>query len=822
MSLFKSKQWWRTECEVNEKYDKRSLLIAPLFGVDTKDIIIVGSHSGYLRLYSPSSQWSEETKESSGYKSTDLLLETKLADCIVDLKAGKFASGSQDMRLGVLTSTKLIVYSATQIQGSTEHGDRCMLNVAYEHVLTRFPISLTVGPFGGVRSRDFLCVQCVDGTLLFYEQENFTFIQTLNKRLLPSSLIYISRNDVFVTMSSDWILECYKYQNIADSSRSEDHQNAIKKMTKNIEADWSYNLGEGVLDMDVVTLSSFEVGIVILGEKNVYCLRDNCAVKYAKRLEYEAICFHPYVIEPDGKLMVLIATNTGVLMIYEDSSLKWSARLPFVPVALVKANFQHLQGAIVMLSDDGRLEAFYLGTQPSLFVAPPLHRRKFDHAEGERELALLRKRLRRSASFGNFLDNARTESELSITVRASPHPDICNYEANEMSDQIKGCVACKVTLELSSYSPLQDVQIYLNVSQPLTFNQDKYAIPNLCDRQVLQTMIYTNGRISSMSSEAQITATYGTRFGSQRIVRKTIQLPLRLFLNPTIPENTGSFSTIVKSSEVLVNFGQLFPEFVGEYSLRQNNSALGLQHILSGSVVTILYGATSNRYRILSSVALASTLVIEQLLLRLCTFSSSQTFKASISQDHFQLVYSQIDAHFSSRQRVKRITDEIVLLTTQMRNIERRMLWNFRERNLLHLETLTTLLDFTYSSIFSLLDELIAANAERDQTTYDLQCAIRLLFLLVRFNASDDKYILLRSAIGFETQLRNDVGWEELADLGLTTLLKTISRKSDIDSNRAISWFRFETVKDLSKLKRRIVHAVEKLNKDSNVIDIES
>jgi hypothetical protein len=92
MSLFKTKEWWRIQCGVNESFDRRSLLVASLFGVDRKKVIVIGSHSGYLRIYSPSSQWIDESKSSSGYKSSDLLIETQIGDCIVDTKAGRFVS----------------------------------------------------------------------------------------------------------------------------------------------------------------------------------------------------------------------------------------------------------------------------------------------------------------------------------------------------------------------------------------------------------------------------------------------------------------------------------------------------------------------------------------------------------------------------------------------------------------------------------------------------------------------------------------------------------------------------------------------------------
>ncbi|KAK0071728.1 hypothetical protein PV325_012435, partial [Microctonus aethiopoides] len=71
----------------------------------------------------------------------------------------------------------------------------------------------------------------------------------------------------------------------------------IKSDDRWLEPDWSYNVGEAVLAIQPVTLSSFEVGIVVLGERNLYCFRDNCtSIKYTKKLDYNPLCCHAYVI----------------------------------------------------------------------------------------------------------------------------------------------------------------------------------------------------------------------------------------------------------------------------------------------------------------------------------------------------------------------------------------------------------------------------------------------------------------------------------------------------------------------------------------------
>lgn len=68
---------------------------------------------------------------------------------------------------------------------------------------------------------------------------------------------------------------------------------------------------------------------------------------------------------------------------------------------------QHLEGVIVALSEEGRLEACYLGAEPSLFIAPPLHRRGFDYKAAENELLELRKQAKNTASSGNYLLHIR-------------------------------------------------------------------------------------------------------------------------------------------------------------------------------------------------------------------------------------------------------------------------------------------------------------------------------------------------------------------------------------------------------------------------------
>lgn len=71
--------------------------------------------------------------------------------------------------------------------------------------------------------------------------------------------------------------------------------------------------------------------------------------------------------------MTMIVSETNTLLIYENTSLKWSANFSFLPISIDRIFLKNIKGAIVSLSEEGRLNCSYLGTQPSVFVAPPLN-----------------------------------------------------------------------------------------------------------------------------------------------------------------------------------------------------------------------------------------------------------------------------------------------------------------------------------------------------------------------------------------------------------------------------------------------------------------
>lgn len=58
---------------------------------------------------------------------------------------------------------------------------------------------------------------------------------------------------------------------------------------------------------------------------------------------------------------------------------------------MVFSLFRELKGVIVSLSDNGKVECSYLGTDPALFVAPPTEAREINYGEMDHEMSRLQK-----------------------------------------------------------------------------------------------------------------------------------------------------------------------------------------------------------------------------------------------------------------------------------------------------------------------------------------------------------------------------------------------------------------------------------------------
>uniref|UniRef100_A0A8C4TFD3 PTHB1 N-terminal domain-containing protein n=1 Tax=Erpetoichthys calabaricus TaxID=27687 RepID=A0A8C4TFD3_ERPCA len=243
-------------------------------------------------------------------------------------------------------------------------------------------------PFVPLSGRDFICIQSMDGILMFFEQESFSFSRFLPGFLLPGPLSYNPRTDAFITVSSLRQVENYKYQTLAVATdvdcRAESEQQKLGS-GKRLTADWTLMIGEQAMDICILSSAQAASFVFVLGERNFFCIKANGQMRFMKKLEYNPSCFLPYASVIEGTINSLVGNHNNMLL------------LPHVPVALRVANFQDLKGVIVTLSSTGDLQCSYLGTDPALFQAPRVEARDINYEELDVEMKELQQIIREMA-----------------------------------------------------------------------------------------------------------------------------------------------------------------------------------------------------------------------------------------------------------------------------------------------------------------------------------------------------------------------------------------------------------------------------------------
>lgn len=122
------------------------------------------------------------------------------------------------------------------------------LNLCFEHKLSKPAYSVCHGHFGGYKSREFFCITHMDSTLTFLEQDGIVYETILaDERHIPSKMVFNSRTDTFLTVSSYCDLECYRYQDLGQAVDA--HKQSLPLPL------WSVCIGEYSLDIQVQQIS---------------------------------------------------------------------------------------------------------------------------------------------------------------------------------------------------------------------------------------------------------------------------------------------------------------------------------------------------------------------------------------------------------------------------------------------------------------------------------------------------------------------------------------------------------------------------------------
>ncbi|NXF50633.1 PTHB1 protein, partial [Oceanites oceanicus] len=701
MSLFKARDWWSTILGEKEEFDQGCLCVADVDNSGSgQDKIIVGSYMGYLRIFNPYA-----VKPGDGVQPEDLLLEVQLREPILQVEVGKFVSGTEGLHLAVLHCRKLCVYAVSGTLGNVEHGNQYQIKLMYEHNLQRTACNMTYGPFGGVKGRDLICIQSMDGMLMFFEQESYAFGRFLPGFLLPGPLTYSSRTDSFITVSSSRQVESYKYQVLAFATDADERQETEQQKLspgKRLAVDWVLNIGEQALDICVVSFNQAVSSVFVLGERNFYCLKDNGQIRFMKKLDYSPSCFIPYCSVKEGTINTLVGNHSKMLNVYQDITLKWATQLPHIPVSVKVANLQDLKGVIVSLSDNGHLQCSYLGTDPSLFQAPRVDSREINYEEFDAEMKELQKIIKEATKTQDILPKSEKHRDLIVTAEVSPDMDA---ESQAIDSEVKAEAVPSVTVKITIQSRVtaQKPNLAVCVQAPLAVTCDQFVFDDLepDSSETMVLSVFLKGNCSPSELEGNCVVSYNTPTGILKVAQCNFRLPLRLVCFPTQPSKAANHKLTIDTNKPPISFLTVFPDFV-DLSEDDHANVLGFQ-FLTGSKTTLLASKTSQRYRIQSDQLEDLWLITKELMLRLEEHFKKQncedfacTFSGSIPlQEYFEL----IDRHFELRLNAEKFQELLSERAVQFRAIERRLLTRFKDKTPAPLQHLDTLLEGTFREV---------------------------------------------------------------------------------------------------------------------------
>uniref|UniRef100_A0A674J2B6 Bardet-Biedl syndrome 9 n=1 Tax=Terrapene triunguis TaxID=2587831 RepID=A0A674J2B6_9SAUR len=777
MSLFKARDWWSTALGEKEEFDQGCLCVADVDNSGSgQDKITVGSYMGYLRIFNP-----HPVKPGDGMQAEDLLLEVQLRDPILQVEVGKFVSGTELLHLAVLHCRKLCVYAVSGTLGNVEHGNQYHVKLMYEHNLQRTACNMTYGPFGGVKGRDLICIQSMDGMLMLFEQESYAFGRFLPGFLLPGPLTYSSRTDSFITVSSCQQVESYKYQVLAFATDADERQETEQQKLssgKRLVMDWVLNIGEQALDICVVSFNQTS-SVFVLGERNFFCLKDNGQIRFMKKLDCSPSCFLPYCSVSEGTINTLVGNHNNMLHVYQDVTLKWATQLPHIPVAVKVGNLQDLKGVIVTLSDSGHLQCSYLGTDPSLFQAPKVESREINYEELDREMKELQKIIKEST---------KTQGTSVLHI-----------------------------ITLQSRLAVQKTKLSICVQPPLALTHDQFIFDDIASLKFTVALsVFLKGNCPPAELEGNAVASYSTPTGIPRVAQCKFRLPLRLICFPAQPSKTANHKLTIDTNKPPVSLVNLFPDFADQSNEDQVN-VLGFQ-FLTGSRITLLASKTSQRYRIQSEQLEDLWLITKELTFRLeehfkkenskdftCTFSGSVPL-----QEYFEL----IDCHFELRLNAEKFEELLSERAIQFRAIERRLLTRFKDKTPAPLQHLDTLLEGTYRQIIALADAAEENQANMFQAFTKLKSATQLVIMLISLwqKLSTDQVAILEATFLPLMQDTQELGWEESVDAAISHLLRTCLSKSSKEQALTLTT-QLSIPKDTSRLKKHITLLCDRLAK---------
>jgi Bardet-Biedl syndrome 9 protein len=644
--------------------------------------------------------------------------------------------------------------------------------------------------------------------------------------------LYNKGTDSFITFASSLELESYKYQVLAASSGSNEKDSLNSTGGKKLQVDWSLNIGEEVYDIKIGRygqyLSASQSELIVLGERTLFCVKENGKITSQKRLDFfpsAMILYNQTADKAISKQNIIVATQNKTLMVYRDPKLIWAAGTNSIPVNIKVGNFGGIKSLIVLLDDQGNLSVNYLGTDAVTNPVPTMESKEIDYQELEEEHRKLQTLIRQTQNAGKY------EPTDKLLIRAQVPTTVDQESYNPNADSNRKKVTVKLYLGYTGENvSLQNITLNITVQPPFSLGQSNIHIESLLGGSrvtplILPITIYGGTDVIPTSLKAEVLAIYNAPTGEPRTTMCDFLVPMSL-AGDIVPAKKISVHKITLDTNRLpppmdLLFEDLIQGSDAEKSIG-NGNILSIQYC-NGQDATILVSKNAGRYRIQSGDFESLWIVSAELIRRLETYfnnpatnedSSGEPFSIAFAENlPFHQYFAKIDEHFATRVALKENQKKLENMALQFRIIQKRLLTRYKDRNPTPINNMDLLFDQTYQGIISASKEVERTQKSLQIVSRNLACSTSLMLILLKLKLSlpDRELVTLRQYLSPVISDSEEQGWEETTLAGMTHLLRTVLAKSAKESNNMPQ--PLGMAKDTNKLKKQIALVYDRISK---------
>ncbi|CAL8082455.1 unnamed protein product [Calicophoron daubneyi] len=357
----------------------------------------------------------------------DLCVEYDTKDSIVQIVSGKFNHAANKRSfLAVLHYHSAAVYGLTKSNGegstSLEDNDAhpCIcksveswsLDEVFSVRFDKPAFDICVCSVGGDNSKEGFCVQSVESFIYVYHGPQLMVTCRLNDCVLPGPLLFSQTTCSFITVFASIEIQSFSFNTLILSGTSDPLTVQKKSAPSNgysvlkeqlPRADWKISVVEPVFQLDIIGPSqtieecsplSF---LCVLCRNQLKLLSETGTSLAGRRFDLAAKFMLAYgsfnVTQEDGSEdqccgrrafswvpRILVVTEENQLLVLTGTRIMWSATLPWSPVSITVPRASNPEydkglhprigrdsppGLVALMSSNGLLSLFYLGSDPS-------------------------------------------------------------------------------------------------------------------------------------------------------------------------------------------------------------------------------------------------------------------------------------------------------------------------------------------------------------------------------------------------------------------------------------------------------------------------